>query len=66
MTTTVTIEAHCGPHKAVEVSRAENNKTTVTTIFDGQSFTGYVYAERAITIREVTNVRPHIDLPSLV
>ena len=54
MTSTVTIEAHCGNENVVEMIISEGGKAIDRrTLQDGESHTEYVYDDRAITVREI-------------
>jgi hypothetical protein len=55
MTTTVTVKAHCPAAVEVHVTTTDRgNPVGLEILQDGQLFETYAYADRVISIKEVT------------
>lgn len=52
MTTEVTVKAHCGDDTEVSISIAGEHTGENAVIQNGEEFTGYVYDDRVLTVRE--------------
>ena len=52
MTTTVTVQAHCGADKEVFVSMTTANGWDTYTVQDGETKTYYIWGDKTITISE--------------
>lgn len=53
MTTTVTINAHCGVDKEVLVTISENDTEEIVKMQDGEQCPFYVYGGKVISVQEV-------------
>ena len=53
MTTTVKVEAHCDQNTEVQIAVSNSNKTETFTLNDKDTFSGYVYDNMVISVREV-------------
>lgn len=53
MTTTVTVEAHCGNEKEVHIEIKENGDSTTKLLQNGDKYVLHVYDNKSVTVTEV-------------